>query len=313
MKKYYTIISIFLLAASCAKQQPPSVAALPRLQNPNDITMQDLVNYFNSKFDCSSSKNPSISKDCFNQNFVPKTVGYIYSQPEYQFADFTGDGAKDALVTISYDGTGAYREFYALTKDPSIKADSVNGIKTAYFNKEAGYPKLENGIYTLTCPYSQANKFIEGSDPSCIVKIRWDKTNNKFIVLSNQQMPDWQTYSNDRLGFGLQYPATWSIDSERSTPTDVVFNNGGVANHISISARPYSKTLSSWLKNFDKNTITKTENMNIDGQPALVVYSSETEGQAGLAAVVYKGQLYLFNEVSILESAGVLSTFKFTK
>ncbi len=172
IKKYLFIpFSILLLATACTKQPVQKSE-----EQKNDILVSDLVNYFNAKLDDCSYEKPT---PCFDQALKTKDEN-VYFSPEYQLVDFTGDGSQDALVTIQLSGTGAYREFFALTKDSQVQGEKSQGLILSYFNQVAGYPKLENGVYTLVCPSKPETKFTTG-EPSCVYKIQWYVGQKKFI------------------------------------------------------------------------------------------------------------------------------------
>ncbi|MDR3502471.1 MAG: PsbP-related protein [Legionella sp.] len=127
----------------------------------------------------------------------------------------------------------------------------------------------------------------------------------------NNDAQNWKTYSSTSLGFSIQYPSTWSIDSQRSSTNEVVLNNGGVESHISISAQPYSKTLTDWKNSLDQTVITQTKTISIGGQSGIEVYSGEMGGLAGQIGVVYNGHLYILNEADSMPVT-MLTSFKFT-
>src|SRR3954463_3473351 len=75
-----------------------------------------------------------------------------------------------------------------------------------------------------------------------------------------------QTYTSASFGYSIQYPASWTIDNQRSSANEVVFNNGSPESHISISVQPYAKTVAEWKNNLDKTVITQTKAISINGQ-----------------------------------------------
>ncbi len=178
-------IILLVIAASVAigyylakpKQQDNTQNQLTNSNNQQvknyDITATELANFFNNKFDC--------SKQCFNTDFKSLNVLGVYDNPLYQITDFTGDGYKDALVTIYYSGSGAMRDFYAITKDPAITGISAGEIKIVYekdgvgFSKSASDWSNSNGGYNLTCPDSDRN-----GQPDCTVVINWNINSKTF-------------------------------------------------------------------------------------------------------------------------------------
>jgi len=156
-----------------------------------NVTIADLVSFFNSKFDCSPPNDPNIDKDCFNNSFKSKSASSTaYDNPLYQMVDFTGDGFKDALVTIYYSGSGAMRDFYALTKDPAISGSSNGNIKIAYEKGGVGFLRSasdwsnSNGSYNLNCSDSDRN-----GQPDCTIVINWDTNNKTFTTLATITQP----------------------------------------------------------------------------------------------------------------------------
>lgn len=210
MKKYLIVTSILLLAAACSKSQPASVINYSQAQNQNNsnITLADLVNYFNNKFDCSTGKDPSIAKACFDQNLKSKNVEGIYDNPVYEFTDFTQDGAKDALVTIVFSGSGADGDFYALTKDINAAGDLTAGLKLNFYDGNVGYPQKTAKGYTLTCPTNHTLML------SCTQEIAWNSERKGFVITGGQEpvySPEQLSikYNNTKYGFIFALPASW--------------------------------------------------------------------------------------------------------
>jgi len=127
---------------------------------------------------------------------------------------------------------------------------------------------------------------------------------------ANGDTQNWKTYTSSSFGFSIQYPSNWSIDSQRSSASEVVFNNGSLESHISISVQPYSKTATDWKNSLDQTVINQTKAVSIGGQSGVEVYTGEMGGLAGMAGIVYQGQLYLLNEVDSMPAA-MLASFKF--
>lgn len=60
----------------------------------------------------------------------------------------------------------------------------------------------------------------------------------------------WKTYQNEEYGFEIQYPSEWSIDTERSTANEVVFDTGYPESREAISFERNVKNISAsdWVE-----------------------------------------------------------------
>jgi len=139
-----------------------------------DLTVQDLVAYFNNKLSCDGGKVQPGPQPCFDSNFhAVDPAGGIYDNPIYQLVDFTGDGKLDALVTIYYSGSGSQRDFYALAVDPALTGDSkmnlVTYIQGAGVSRSAAPPYFVNGAITLNSGSASAFTLV------------WDKLSHNFV------------------------------------------------------------------------------------------------------------------------------------
>lgn len=118
------------------------------------------------------------------------------------------------------------------------------------------------------------------------------------------QGSDWKTYTNLFFGYSIRYPPRWSVDNQRSSANEVVFNTGEI-DHISISVQPYSKTLNDWKNSLDQSLPFSLKQRTVANQPALQFHNGEMGGD--VIGLVYNGKLYRFDSVS----DEMLNTFQF--
>ena len=151
----------------------------------SDISVQDLVAYFNSKFSCEAPK-INTGKTCFDNNFKAiDPIGGEYDNPVYELVDFTGDGKLDAIITIYYSGTGGMHDFHALSTDSNVTGGK-SGITEVYFEAGLGSlrgssnPSFKNGSITF---YYQAPNTHAGvnDNPILTETLVWDAGAKTFI------------------------------------------------------------------------------------------------------------------------------------
>lgn len=169
------LVAILFLAAGCGSRQ----AAVVQTEKPDTeapvvgVRTSEVAAFLNAKLDCSSAKVSIPTRECFSADLQPLPTQSVYSKPEYLLEDFTGDGAKDALVTVYYDGTGAYRDFYALTRDPAVKGNPVGPVTVVYENEGVGFSKSTPqknaaGDYVVFCA-----DLDKDGEPDCQLSLHW--------------------------------------------------------------------------------------------------------------------------------------------
>lgn len=176
MKKVVGILAVtLLLAAGCASRRAPVV----QIEKPKNkaqtvgVGTPEVAAFLNAKLDCSSAKATLSTKECFSADLQPLPTQSVYTKPEYMLEDFTGDGAKDALLTVYYDGSGVYRDFYAITRDPSVKGDEIGPVTVAYASEGVGFSKSAPqknaaGDYVVFC--ADVDK---DGEPDCQLSLHW--------------------------------------------------------------------------------------------------------------------------------------------
>lgn len=211
MKKVVGILvaSVFL-AAGCGSRQAPVVQTeKPDTEAPVvAVRTSEVAAFLNTKLDCSSAKASIPTKECFSADLQPLPTQSVYAKPEYLFEDFTGDGAKDALVTVYYDRTGAYRDFYALTRDPAVKGNAVGPVTVAYENQSVGFSKSTPqknaaGDYVVFC--ADVDK---DGEPDCQLSLHWGGNFEQKYFLE-QPVPSKtgiETYTSRLYPYKFTYP-----------------------------------------------------------------------------------------------------------
>jgi hypothetical protein len=116
----------------------------------------------------------------------------------------------------------------------------------------------------------------------------------------------WQSYKNAEYGYAVEYPEGWSIDRQRTTPSEVVFNTGLPESHVSISVRQYSGTLTDWVAGLDQSSLTSKQPEVVSGEPAFRIQTGELGGN--MVSIVHHGRLYILYSIP----DDVLNRFKFT-
>lgn len=204
------LLAVLLLAAGCRGGQAP----VQQTEKPSesvekvDVGSAEVLAFLNAKLDCASVKG-NAPKECFSTDLLPVVPGGIYEKPKYLLEDFTGDGAKDALVTVYYDGTGAFRDFYALTRDPKVKGDVVGPVTVAYENQGVGFSKTDPqknaaGDYVVFCPDAD-----DSGDPDCQMSMHWGGNFEQKYFLE-QPVPSKSgiaTYKSQRYPYQFTYTA----------------------------------------------------------------------------------------------------------
>lgn len=161
MKKILGLIVLVLLLGAGCSQKPVIVS--------KDISVRDISAFFNSHqdpyFDCTKIiKSHPQSRACFTQDFKSLYRDNVFDNPTLELIDFTGDGNLDAYVTINRNGTGYYKDFYALTKG----ADG--SVLEVY--KKAGYGRSRRPEVTV---FSYSRE--KGTDKKFL---GWTKEKNTF-------------------------------------------------------------------------------------------------------------------------------------
>lgn len=211
MKKVVSILlAVLFLAAGCRGGQAPVVQSEKQSEPVQkvDAGSAEVLAFLNTRLDCSSN-NSKAPKQCFDEELRPVTSQSIYEKPKYLLDDFTGDGAKDALVTVYYNGTGEYRDFYALTRDPAVKGDAVGSVTVAYENEGVGFSKTAPqknaaGDYVVFCP--DAN---DDDEPDCQLSLHWGGNFEQKYFLE-QPVPSKsgvETYKSRRYPYQFTYAA----------------------------------------------------------------------------------------------------------
>jgi len=150
------------------------------------------------------------------------------------------------------------------------------------------------------------------------------------------QNPAWKTFTN-RAGWSIQYPANWRVGSCHSCtdPAEgnvfVTFSNPDRATDSvmieHLRAKPADKDASQWLQELGKrNTRTGTEELLIDGMPALKVRNRNLTGRESESVYVIRDSatfeitIYDDNVGERIQDMSIypiyqhmLSTFRFTQ
>lgn len=125
---------------------------------------------------------------------------------------------------------------------------------------------------------------------------------------------DWQTYTNNDLGFSIKHPSDWQVDTERSNSSTVVFSNNQSQGEgrESIQVTTTDQTITDWLSDFDASIIQSTSDTVIAGNIAKRV--NTTEFALDYVAVRNAGKLYVFTSnggANGMFENGMLSTVTF--
>jgi hypothetical protein len=83
-----------------------------------DLALSDLVTYFNQRLAYAlPAGNPEL---IFDANLKVVSTKVDFNDLQYTIFDFTGDGKKDAVVTLSYIDYPDVKEIYMLSTDPMV-------------------------------------------------------------------------------------------------------------------------------------------------------------------------------------------------
>ncbi len=234
-KNLFALPVILLVAAGCnsstTSRQTNQTQVTPITQqtanqaqtdNSNlDITTTELANFFNAKFKCPASK------PCFNSQFQSTNVMGVYDNPFFKVVDFTGDNHTDALVAIYYSGSGAFRDFFALTKDSTITKNNSGEIQTVYQKPGVGFSKSSpawsdsNNNYLLVCPDADRN-----GQPDCEVTISWNANKQTFIEKEQAVVSNIFTYKakqGDKVGGMVLEQIQGNVDSKSPADADHIY------------------------------------------------------------------------------------------
>ncbi len=160
-------VLLVLTGSGCATNQSLNTNLSVITKN---ITVEDISAFFNkhTDFDCTKLiKSAPKLRDCFTKDFKSLYPEDVFGNPSIELADFTGDDNLDAYVTIRYNGTENYKDFYALTKDP-------DGIVSQVY-KESGYGRFadpEVTVFSFSSETGTERKFLF-----------WNKEKNTFESL----------------------------------------------------------------------------------------------------------------------------------
>lgn len=234
-----TLFAVSLLAAGCNHTSTPTPSQNPTLKqnsSSKDIGASELLGFLDSKFDCSTPKDPqSSNKKCFDSNLDPLSSQSLYDKPVYLLEDLTGDGAKDALLTVYYNGSGAERDFYAFTKDTTVQGDTVTSdMKLVYQNQGVGFSRYSppwtdgKGGYIVTCPDRDKD-----GEPDCQMNLQWGGTpEQKYFeekpITSKTGM---QTYTSQTYGYTFTYADKTGLVIHRS---NIDLHGTGVLESVDI-------------------------------------------------------------------------------
>ncbi|MFA5051639.1 MAG: hypothetical protein WC544_01085 [Patescibacteria group bacterium] len=135
-----------------------------------------------------------------------------------------------------------------------------------------------------------------------------------FTVNSVVDTSDWLTYTDNKLGFFINHPSSWQIDTHRSNSTTVVFTTtlSKGEGRESIQASTTDQSLEAWQAGFDPTTVIDTSQTTVSGQKAIRVNTSEFS--IDYVAVRNGTRLYVFTSnggTNGMFGNGMLKTFTF--
>jgi len=125
---------------------------------------------------------------------------------------------------------------------------------------------------------------------------------------------DMKIYQNQQYGFEFQYPKAWTIDQERTTANEVVFNVGNPESREAIAFVKNDKKLTleqlKATKVPDAKIIEKQSEMTIGGEKALVISTTEF----GTTYIIFNHGVNTFTVTTggKMIDEKILSTIKFT-
>ncbi len=329
-KKYLLIaIPVLLLAAACGKQaqvQPAQPAPQPQAQIQPIDEMANWKTYTNSQYGFefkypSAYKLETVGKSQVAGNLLKINLHETSREmPEGTPGIGVGvwNNSKHLSLLDWAKVNSSYSNYSAASLNTDYKEGMLLGQKTfSYSWQGLGYGKTvlvqvsADKLLLLDVFSTNQDDGIWLTFENIVASLKF--TNDETAKGSTSPTTGWKTYTNEDLGFTIQYPSSWTADAGIGEVFEVIFHNGGLENHISIVVQPYGKTLNDWIKDLDQSVITSKKNITIGGQQGTEFYTGEMGGLKGTASVVYKGNVYVFYEVDSMIQSGMLKSFKFTK
>lgn len=133
-------------------------------------------------------------------------------------------------------------------------------------------------------------------------------TNTEVVVKKSTIVSDHQTFTDPALGFSLQLPLDWEVDTSRSTTDEVVFlPNAGTESRESVKSTVTDQTLDNWLATFAPAKGATVTDTQVAGQPAKRVQTNAFA--LNYIAFRYGDRLFVVTSNTKIIDLHILDTF----
>lgn len=133
-------------------------------------------------------------------------------------------------------------------------------------------------------------------------------TNTEVVVKNSNIVSDHQTFTDPALGFSLQLPLDWEVDTTRSTADEVVFlPNAGTESREAVKSTVTDQTLENWLATFAPAADATVSDMRVAGQPAKRVQTNAFA--LNYIAFRYGDRLFVVTSNTKIIDLHILDTF----